>query len=173
MAIVYIGVGSNIEAEKNVRAALRLLGRRVKLLAVSTFYRTEPLGATGSPRFVNGVVGVETDIGPRELKFGVLRKIEEQLGRKRGADKYAPRTIDLDILVYDADEIAEPDLTIPDPDIESRAFIALPLAELAPDMALPGSGRRLAEVAQSLPVAGVTPLYDLTELLRLEVGHEP
>lgn len=137
MSRVYIGVGSNIDPELNIPSALKMLGETVRIVAISTFYKTPPIGSPNSPEFYNGVVAVDTDIPPRELKSKVLRQVEESLGRVRCKDKNASRTIDLDILLYDDTAINEPDLVIPDPDIATRAFLTVPLMELCPDMALP------------------------------------
>lgn len=173
MAVAYLGVGSNIDPETNIPAALRLLRQRVRVTAVSTFYRTEPIGNRDAASFVNGVFQIQTDIPARELKFGVLRAVEEALGRRRAADKYASRTIDLDILVYGELAIREPGLVIPDPDIADRVFLAAPLYELAPGLVLPDSGLALEEVVTRLPAGGMVPLPDFTRRLRMEIANEP
>jgi 2-amino-4-hydroxy-6-hydroxymethyldihydropteridine diphosphokinase len=169
VTVAYVGVGSNVDPEANVPAALRRLARRVRVTGSSTFYRTAALQAPGTPPFVNGVWRVETELGPRELKLEVLRSIEEELGRKRTADKYAPRPIDLDVLLHGAAVVREPDLTLPDPDILERPFVAVPLWELAPDLALPGSGRRLADVVGAMSKAGMESWPELTRRLQAEV----
>jgi len=92
------------------------------------------------------------------------------LGWKRTADKYAPRPIDLDVLLHGAAVVREPDLTLPDPDILERPFVAVPLWELAPDLALPGSGRRLADVVGAMSKAGLEPWPELTRRLQAEVA---
>jgi 2-amino-4-hydroxy-6-hydroxymethyldihydropteridine diphosphokinase len=173
MTEVYIGIGSNIDPERHVAAALRLLSEKVRITALSTFYRTAPLGSPGSPAFYNGAAGIRTDIAARELKLGVLRPIEESLGRRRGPDRNAPRPIDLDILWYGAAAVDEPDLVIPDPDILARAFVAIPLHELAPGLVMPGSGLRLADVVRALPAGGMEPLESFTRMLRKEFDHGP
>jgi 2-amino-4-hydroxy-6-hydroxymethyldihydropteridine diphosphokinase len=157
MARAFIGVGSNIEPRYNVRAALRLLEDRVRVVGVSTFYRTEPIGRPHDPAFVNGVVAIETPLVARELKSNVLRTIERELGRRRGSDVNAPRTIDLDLLLYDGAPL--------DPEIEERAFIAWPLVELDPALALP-DGRQIRAIAEHLPRAGMVALPELTARLR-------
>ncbi len=171
MARAWIGVGSNIEPAENVSRALRRLAEAVPVLAVSTVYQTRPEGRPGDPPFYNGVVAVETDLGPREIKYQVLRRIERELGRVRGSDRFAPRTIDLDLLLYDDLVLREPGLVLPDPTIQRRAFWALALAELAPGLVLPGVGRPVAEVAAALPPGGAQPLDAFTERLRREVEH--
>jgi 2-amino-4-hydroxy-6-hydroxymethyldihydropteridine diphosphokinase len=167
MPIVYIGIGSNIDPEANIPAALRLLSRSVRVVAVSTFYRTEPIGAFGPP-FINGAIAIETDISPRKLNYDVLRKIESDLGRQRSEDKCSPRTIDLDIIVYGELQIHEPDMRLPDPDILTRAFVAQPLFELDPEMIVPELGIRLADVVTSLPVDAMQPLTEFTSAMREE-----
>jgi dihydroneopterin aldolase/2-amino-4-hydroxy-6-hydroxymethyldihydropteridine diphosphokinase len=172
MTRAYIGIGSNIEPEKNVRAAIRLLAQRTCVRAVSTFYLTDPIGpagAVGTARYVNGVVAIDTDLAPHELKYTVLRGIEEELGRKRSSDRYAPRAIDLDILLHGDSVINENGTTIPDLKISERAFLAIPLAELDPDLALPGTGARIGEITSRLGREGMTPLIEFTDMIRKEI----
>ena len=166
MPVAYIGIGSNIEPEKNIAAALRLIAEQTTVIALSTFYRTQALGRPESPAFYNGAAKLRTDAGPRELKLEILRKIETALGRRREKDKYAPRTIDLDIIIYDDLVSAEPDLIIPDPDIARREFVALPLLELDPKLVLPGIGRPLAEIAANMYGHDMEPLEEFSRLLR-------
>jgi 2-amino-4-hydroxy-6-hydroxymethyldihydropteridine diphosphokinase len=167
-----VALGSNIEPERNIAGALMRLRAKVDLRALSTFYRTAPLGSPGAPPFVNGAARIETGLSARELKLGVLRGIEKALGRVRGGDRNAPRTIDLDLVWFGGQVIAEPDLVVPDPDILTRAFIALPLAELMPGLVLPG-GVPLEEIAGALPTGDMTPLETLTKKLRKEIHHGP
>jgi 2-amino-4-hydroxy-6-hydroxymethyldihydropteridine diphosphokinase len=172
MTVAFVGVGSNVDPESNVMEALRRLFARERVTGVSTFYRTAPLGAPGSPPFVNGVWRVETALGPRELKRVALRAVEDELGRRRTADRYAPRTIDLDLLVHGDAVVREPDLEVPDPELLVRPFAAWPLWELAPELVVPGSGRRLADVVAGLSREGMEPLPELTRRLRVEAEHE-
>jgi 2-amino-4-hydroxy-6-hydroxymethyldihydropteridine diphosphokinase len=167
---VFIGVGSNIDPAANIRRAVELLGRRVRVVRVSTFYLTAPVGRTGQPPFYNGVLEIETDLGPRELKRDHLSKIESELGRVRTADSHAPRTIDLDLIVYNDLVIAEEGLNLPDPEIPERPFLAVPLWELAPKMALPGSGLSLAKLAAAFKDHGMKPLESFTGALRRKSG---
>ena len=141
---VYLSVGSNIDPERNIIEACLRLKVLVSAIETSTFYETDPLERPRQPSFLNGVWRIATDLPPRRLKEEVLRKIERELGRVRSDDKHAPRTIDLDIIIYGDRLIDEPDLKIPDPDIRVRPFIAVPLLELAPDLVLPDTGERLA-----------------------------
>lgn len=171
MARVYIGIGSNIDPEHNVREAIRLLREMIEIKAISTFYRTEPIGTSCTQSFYNGVVEAETDVEPRKLKFGILRRIEELLSRVRTQDKYAPRTIDLDIVIYGDKVLHEPGIEIPDPDIFTRPFIAAPLFELAQDLVIPGSNTRLADILKDMPVDSMLPLPDFTYTLT-RIIHE-
>lgn len=170
MAQVYISIGSNVDPELNIVAALGFLKSNGRIIGVSTFYQTAALESPDSPPFYNGVIGLETCFGPRELKFDVLRKIEDALGRVRSEDKCAPRPIDLDILIYGQSVIDESDLVIPDPQIAERAFLAIPLLELDSDMILPGGQRRLADVVGDLDGESMTPLAEFTRMLRRELG---
>ncbi len=148
MERVFVGVGSNLDPEKSVLGALKLLGREVRVVAISTFYRTEPIGRLDTPEYVNGVVEIETAIAPGELKHTVLRRVEERLGRIRNDDKYSPRTIDLDLLLYGDALIEEEGLVLPDTDITVRPFILIPLYELCPGLVLPDSGVKIANLVK-------------------------
>lgn len=164
---VYIGVGSNIDPEVNIRKALDLLREHVQIVGVSTFYRTMPIDRPEQESFINGVIEIDSYIQPVELKH-LLRKIETKTGRIRTSDRYSPRTIDLDILVYDDLVISSPELTIPDPDIRNRAFTAIPLCELAPDLIIPGWGEPICVIAKRLEADTMEPLISFTELLRYQ-----
>jgi 2-amino-4-hydroxy-6-hydroxymethyldihydropteridine diphosphokinase len=166
MSIAYIGIGSNIEPEENILKAVALLLRHVVITGISTFYRTKPLGGTDQPMYYNGVVRIDTGIGPKDLKNHILKKIEKDLGRRRSGDTYAPRTIDLDILVFDSLVVHDRDLHIPDPDIQKRSFLALPLCELDQELIVPGSGRPIREIAEQFRNHDMEPLLEYTEKLR-------
>lgn len=161
-----VSVGSNIEPETNIAQAISRLRDFVDLEAVSTFYRTSPLGRPDQPSFLNGVCLLETEGTPRWLKFGVLRQIESELGRTRTEDKYAPRAIDLDIALFGDEVVREPDLRVPDPDIRECPFLALPILELRPDVRLPDTGEALADIVAVLPESGMVADTRFTELLR-------
>jgi 2-amino-4-hydroxy-6-hydroxymethyldihydropteridine diphosphokinase len=169
MARAFIGIGSNIEPAANVRAAIRSLSRKTRLAAISTVYLTEALGRPDQPSYYNCVVEVETDLPPTELKFGLLRSIENGLGRLRTEDKYAARTIDLDLIAYGDLTLEAEGIKLPDPEILERPFLAIPLFELAPDMVLAGYGLRIGEVASGLAQDGMRPLKDYTGALRKEL----
>lgn len=164
----YIGVGANIDADHGIPTALQLLSLQSKVTGVSIFYRSKALGRPEQPMFTNGVFRVSWAGAAKDLKFECLRQIEDQLGRRRGADRYADRPIDLDILVFGDAEINCDGLTVPDPDIMQRPFIYIPLLELAPDICLPGIGELQARLSGSLlPFSsGLLPAVGLTETLR-------
>jgi 2-amino-4-hydroxy-6-hydroxymethyldihydropteridine diphosphokinase len=170
--VAYIGLGSNIEPEQNLARALELLARRVDLLSISTFYRTAPLGRSDQPAFLNGACCVATSLAPRTLKFDVLRGIERALGRVRTADKFAPRTADLDILLYGDTICADDDLRIPDPEIRERPFVAVPLLELAPDAVLPDTGERLADLSVAHRREGLRAVKGFSEELQARFQNE-
>ncbi len=132
----YIGLGSNLgDRWSTLRAAvcqLRALGR---VTAVSSLYETEPVGYLDQPWFLNAVVILETALEPQEL-LQCLLGIERALGRRRSFPN-APRTLDLDLLLYDAVVIASEDLVVPHPRLHERAFVLIPLLELAPDLVHP------------------------------------
>ena len=158
----FIAVGSNLDPLSNIPRALRALAASISFQAVSTFYRTPPLKGRDQPRFFNGVWRIRASQSPRALKFDVLRPIEESLGRKRSADRYASRPIDLDLILYGDRVMNEPDLCLPDPDIFTRPFIAVPLLELAPDLILPGEETALSSLPAATNRAGLEPLPDFT-----------
>ena len=172
MTRAFVSMGSNIEPEENTEKAIRLLGGEVRITGISTIYLTEAEGRPEQAKYYNCVVEIETDTSPGELKHGVLRRIENELGRTRSDDAFAPRTIDLDLILYNDLVMATEDLTLPDPDIVRRPFLAIPLQELAPGLVLPGSGLRIDEVASAMKRQNMKPLADYTEHIRKEVLHE-
>ncbi len=135
----FIGAGSNQgDKVQNINRALELLNSNpaVSLLKVASLYKTEPVGYTQQDWFVNTVAEIETSLNPREL-LDLLMSIERKMGRRR-LIRWGPRNIDLDILLYDTLTIKEPDLEIPHPRLTERAFVVVPLAEIYPDLILPG-----------------------------------
>ena len=172
MARAFISIGSNIDPETNVRNAILRLTETARVKAISTVYRTEPIGPPGQPPFYNCVVEIETDLPPRDLKFRLLRRLESEMGRTRGTDKFAARTIDLDLILYDELVTTAEDITLPDPDILRRPFLAVALHGLAPGLVLPGSGVRISEAAPAQPRKDMTPLENYTERIRKEITHE-
>lgn len=142
MPIAYVGIGANLgEAEMQVKKALAIVARldSTRLLRASSLYRTAPLGLLEQPDFVNAVAEIDTALSPREL-LARLHEIESGFGRSRSFPN-APRTLDLDLLLYGAEVAEEPGLTIPHPRMHERAFVLAPLVEIAPGVAVPGLGR--------------------------------
>ncbi len=165
---VFIGVGANIDADRNIPKALAALLPRIKVTGISIFYRSDPLAHSSQAAFTNGVFRICWDGTADDLKFSLLRGIEFTLGRRRTADRCADRPIDLDILLFGQELINMPGVTIPDPEIAQRPFIYIPLLELAPDVCLPGNVRLLQQVPGSLipSGSGLKPAVALTEKLR-------
>lgn len=138
---VFLGLGSNIQAEQNLSRAISLLKQVVQIDAISTTYHTPSVGTPG-PDFLNAAVLIRTRLSSQTLKENVIRKIETQLGRKRTHDKNAPRTIDIDILIFD-NQVIEPEIWL-------RAHLAVPLSELVPNLCNPDSGESLQCAAERL-----------------------
>jgi 2-amino-4-hydroxy-6-hydroxymethyldihydropteridine diphosphokinase len=143
MVRAFVGLGSNLgEREVTLRAAVgRLRGQAdIEVTRVSSFRDTEPVGYVDQPRFLNGVVEIETGLSARAL-LGVLLELERAFGRDRGiAPPQGPRTLDLDLLLYGDETIDEPLLAIPHPLLQERKFVLEPLAELDPGLEIPGQG---------------------------------
>jgi 2-amino-4-hydroxy-6-hydroxymethyldihydropteridine diphosphokinase len=141
-APAYVGVGSNLadparQVERALVALAQLPGSR--LIAVSARYRTKPYGAVVQPAFVNAVAGLLTTRTPEEL-LADLRSLELSLGREPGRERWGPRVIDLDLLVLGREKRASESLTLPHPGIAERDFVLYPLADVAPDLEVPGLG---------------------------------
>lgn len=139
--LVLIGLGSNLNPEKNIPEALYLLGKYVTIRNISSIYQTPAIGSSG-PDYLNSAVLIETNITLELLRKNILSPIEDQLERIRSADKYMDRTIDLDILVYDQ--------TITDPELWTRAHVAVPAAEVLPDLINPETGEKISQAAKRL-----------------------
>jgi 2-amino-4-hydroxy-6-hydroxymethyldihydropteridine diphosphokinase len=134
VTVAYIGLGSNVgDRFENLREAVRLLGSidEVEIVRTSSVYETEAVGPE-QPDFLNAVVAIDTTLGAREL-LGHLKRIEVDLGRKP-RERWGPREIDLDLLIYGDETIDQPDLQVPHPRMAERAFVRVPLAEIAPDL---------------------------------------
>lgn len=156
----YIGVGSNMgDPATEVRLAIQALGRldRTRLLAASRLYRTKPFGPVAQGDFINAVAGVLTQLNPHEL-LAALRALEVARGRRR-AERWGPRILDLDLLVYGGQRVDTPDLTVPHPGIAERGFVLAPLADVAPDLDVPGAGR-VAALLRALPDTGIAGVLD-------------
>lgn len=149
-----IALGSNLgDRAANLAAALERLARseEIRIEAASSLYATDPVGLTDQPEFLNAAAALRTTLGPRELLAACLR-VEAELGRVR-ALRWGPRVIDLDLLFYGELRLCEPGLQLPHPRMAERAFVLLPLAEIAPDRML--GGRRVAEAAAAIGQGGV------------------
>jgi 2-amino-4-hydroxy-6-hydroxymethyldihydropteridine diphosphokinase len=143
MARAFVGLGANLgPKEVTILRAVDLLGAEpgVEVLALSQLRETDPVGKLDQPQFLNGAVEVETTLAPREL-LDVLLRIERELGRVRDGERFGPRTIDLDLLLYADDVVDEPGLRVPHPSLHERRFALEPLAELEPDAEIPGQGQ--------------------------------
>ena len=137
MTRAYIGVGANMgDREATIRAAVTALSG---VVAVSQLRETDPVGVVDQPSFLNGAVVLETELSPREL-LDALLAVEREHGRER-RERWGPRTIDLDLLLYGDETIDEPGLTVPHPRLHERRFALEPLLDLDPELAIPGRGR--------------------------------
>ena len=147
----FVTLGSNIEPEANLAAAVRSLREQaeVEVVAVSPVYQTAPVGTLDQADFLNAAVLLRTGLSAEALKAQVLAPIEVALGRVRTADKNAARTIDLDIALFNY-EVSEAGRRIPDPDVLIYPHVALPLADIAPYYVHPESGETLAEIAERM-----------------------
>ncbi len=137
----YLGLGSNIEPEKNLPRSIGLLRQYVSIRAISAVWETPSIGEAG-PNFLNAAICISSNLQPDKLKYQVLRPIEAQLGRVRTSDKYAPRPIDIDILVVNGRVRID--------EVWTYAHLAVPLAELLPNLTHPTSGKILSAVADQL-----------------------
>ena len=147
----FIGLGANLgHREATIARAVELVSQAegVDIVAVSSLRETEPWGPVEQPPYLNGAVEVETDLRPRSL-LEVLLGVEHALGRDRSGERWGPRTIDLDLLLYEDVDVDEPGLTVPHPRLHERLFALEPLAELAPDAVVPGLGT-VAELLAAL-----------------------
>jgi 2-amino-4-hydroxy-6-hydroxymethyldihydropteridine diphosphokinase len=142
VACAYIGLGANLgDREATLTRAIELLGERagVEVVAVSSFRETDPVGYLDQPRFLNAAACLDTYLTPQEL-LATLLEIERELGRVREGQRYGPRTVDLDLLLMDGLVLDEPGLELPHPRLHERAFALEPLAELDPELVIPGYG---------------------------------
>jgi 2-amino-4-hydroxy-6-hydroxymethyldihydropteridine diphosphokinase len=149
--IAAIALGSNLDSgfggrEANLREAVRRVGAMGEVKAVSSFYETEPVGYLDQPMFLNGAMLLETQLGPEELLEGLLR-VERAMGRDRvGAVAKGPRVIDLDLLLVGDLVMTTEQLVLPHPEMQARAFVLEPLAEIAPEMVHPVLGASVREM---------------------------
>ena len=151
MTVAYIAIGSNLASPlEQVNAALKALGDipESRILAVSSFYRTPPLGPQDQPDYLNAAVALKTTLAPEEL-LNHTQRIELQQGRVRKAERWGPRTLDLDIMLFGNEVINTERLTVPHYDMKNRGFMLWPLFEIAPDLHFP-DGLALRAVLDNL-----------------------
>lgn len=140
-APVLIGIGSNIDPEKNLLAAIQLLGEQVQILQKSTIWQTPAVGSSG-PDYLNAAVLINSRLSLEKLSADILTKIESSLGRVRSSNKYMDRTIDLDILIYGSREM--------DPELWTQEHVAVPASEIYPDFVNQATGETLSMAAERL-----------------------
>ena len=153
----YVGLGSNLHGPAaQVQSAFELLGElpATRLIARSSLYRSAPFGGVEQPDFVNAAAALLTRLSARQL-LTELKRIETRRGRDDNEVRWGPRVLDLDLLVYGRETVAEAGLVVPHPGIAERNFVLLPLLELAPELVVPGVGR-----LASLPVNASEPLIE-------------
>lgn len=157
MIRVYLGLGANLDMPlqqlQQAVAALTLLPDS-QLAAVSSFYGSKPMGPQDQPDYVNAVAALDTRLAP-EVLLDELQRIEQEQGRQRKNERWGPRTLDLDILLYGAEILSTPRLTVPHYGLHQREFVVYPLLELAPLLDIPGLGA-LADIALQVPRNGLT-----------------
>lgn len=156
MPRVYLGLGSNLaEPLAQLHGALAALAAlpQSQLLGRSSFYASDPLGPADQPRYVNAVAALDSELTPLQL-LDALQAIELNQGRERKAERWGPRTLDLDILLFGDLMLDEPRLRVPHYHMHARAFVLYPLAELAPDLRLP-DGRALTDLLAACPFEGL------------------
>ena len=149
--IAYLAIGSNIDPEIHIPSCIeRLISHEaLAFCQVSSFYESAADGRPEQPNYRNGVIAMRTSCAPDALKFDVLRPIEKSEGRVRTSDKYAPRTVDLDVVIFGDNVIESEALTLPDPAIWQYPFVTIPLLEIAPDLHIPGTRERLDASVQA------------------------
>ncbi len=158
--IAYVGLGSNLgDPVDQIRRALAALARlpQTRLTAASNLYTTAPIGPQDQPDYINAAARLETRLAPQDL-LAALLGCEAAQGRRRDGTRWGPRILDLDLLLYGDTELDLPGLRLPHPEIRHRAFVLIPLGQIAPPgLHIPGQGT-LADLLVACPAAGVAPL---------------
>lgn len=160
MTVAYIGIGSNLDDPVGqVRSAITALGQLpdTTVTAVSSLYRSRPVGPQDQPDFTNAVARLETALSAFTL-LRHMQSIEDNHGRRREGRRWGPRTLDLDLLLFGDQRINEPDLRVPHPEMTRRGFVLRPLAEIDPEANIPGAG----------PVRAALENLDTSDLVRLD-----
>ena len=154
---VYVGVGGNVgDVETTLMEAMWALDSlpQTSIRAQSRLYRTPPWGNTDQPPFLNAVVELQTRLAPRVL-LNLLLDIETRFGRNRDeGEKWGPRELDLDLLVFGDEQLDEPGMHLPHPHLHERAFVLVPLAEIAPDLEIAGVGK-VSELLRAVDAGGI------------------
>jgi 2-amino-4-hydroxy-6-hydroxymethyldihydropteridine diphosphokinase len=155
VATVYLGLGTNVgDRLANLRTALQRLQMLARLEKASSLYETQPQGISDQPLFFNAVCRVITGLEPQAL-LRFLKNLEWEIGRRPGGQTWGPRPIDLDILLYDDRVVDAPELNVPHPRLAERAFVLVPLCELAPELRHPLLGKTMKELLASVGKQGV------------------
>jgi len=151
----YLALGSNIEPERHLREAVKRLAQHGQVRALSTVWETAPVGFADQPNFLNAVVLLATPLTAQALRAEVIPAVEAALGRVRTGNKFGPRTIDIDLVLFNGEVLDLGRRHIPDPEIATRPYLAISLAEIAPDYVHPETGQTLRAMAASLSTAGM------------------
>lgn len=178
LSVAFISVGSNIEPERNILAALTALASKTQVTASSAFYRTTPIGRADQAMYVNGVWLIRTNLEAVQVQEALLWPIETLLGRRRSTDKFAPRTIDLDLVLYGDLVSQATNLKLPHPDV-ARPFVCGPILELLESSSIEIEPRLKRRILELLPesAADIRPgdvLSEFTRQLRVRIrGDSP
>ena len=163
--MTYLSLGSNIKPEHNLPEAVAQLARFGHVKAVSSVWQTAPVGFSEQPDFLNAAVLLETELSAKTLRQQVIPQIENSLGRVRTENKNGPRSIDIDIMLFNHDVLSIGHRRIPDPELLERSFVAIPMAEIAPGYVHPEENATLAEIARRFnPVTEAIKRRDDVEL---------